>query len=67
MIHKDMILWDIINLNRGTIDILKRYGMECLTCNGVHNETLEIAARANRINLNELLDELNSLEDKNTI
>ena len=67
MIHKDMLLWDIIILNRGAMDIFKRHGMECLTCNGIHSETLEVAARANRINLDEILNELNNLEKKSLL
>lgn len=61
-ITKDTMIFQILLNNNDAIEIFENYGMRCIVCNGSHNETLETAAKVNKINLDKLLEELNDLE-----
>lgn len=60
--NKDMTINQIIFTNPKNLEILKEYGLRCQTCFGAHTETLEIAARVNGINLEEILRDLEGVE-----
>lgn len=62
-ITKDMIIYDIIRDNVKVIDVLKRYGLHCNSCNAVYNESLEVASRVHHVDLDKLIEDLNSLEE----
>ncbi len=64
-ITKDMIIADILKLDRGTIPILLNSGMHCLGCPSSSGESLEDACMVHGIDVDKLVDELNNyLEGK---
>ncbi len=64
-VTKDMIISDILNLDKGTIPILLNSGMHCLGCPSSSGESLEDACSIHGIDADNLIDELNAyLEGK---
>lgn len=61
---KDMLLLDIIKSDSRVLEVFEKYEMNCGACNAIYNEKLEIACRANGIDTEKLLEELNSLNDR---
>lgn len=59
VVTKDMTLWDIMQADKQTIDVLRKYGLNCMMCNGAATETLEMATLANHIDLQVILSDLN--------
>jgi hybrid cluster-associated redox disulfide protein len=55
----DMIVSDIIKIDRGTIPILMNAGMHCLGCPSATGESLEDACAVHGIDANQLVIELN--------
>lgn len=55
----DMIIADIIQLDRGTIPILMNAGMHCLGCPSASGESLEDACAVHGIDANKLVEDLN--------
>lgn len=62
MITKDMRIEDIIEQNPNAPAILMSVGMHCLGCVMAHTESLEEAALAHEINVDELVNKLNEME-----
>ena len=56
----DMIISDVLNMDRGTIPIFFRNGLHCLGCAMAAGETIEEACAVHGLDLDLLLDELNS-------
>lgn len=64
-VTKDMIIADIIAVDRGIIPILMESGMHCVGCPSSQGETLEEAAMVHGMDINELMGKINSyLESK---
>lgn len=64
-VTKDMIIADIINMDTNLIPILMESGMHCIGCPSAQGETLEEAAFVHGIDVDALVDALNSyLEQK---
>jgi len=64
-VTKDMIIADILRLDRGTVPILLNAGMHCLGCPSSSGESLEDACAIHGIDVDKLVDELNKyLESK---
>lgn len=62
----DMIIADILRLDKGTVPILLNSGMHCLGCPSSSGESLEDACAIHGIDVNQLVKELNDyLESKN--
>lgn len=59
-VTSDMIIADIIKLDKGTIPILLNAGMHCLGCPSSSGESLEDACAIHGIDVDKLVDELNS-------
>jgi len=55
----DMIIADIISLDRGTIPILLNSGMHCLGCPSSQGESLEDACAIHGIDAGKLVKEIN--------
>lgn len=55
----DMIIADILKLDKGTIPILMKAGMHCLGCPSSSGESLEDACAIHGIDVDKLLKELN--------
>ncbi len=58
-VTKDMIISDILNLDRGTIPILLSIGMHCLGCPSSSGESLEDACAIHGIDADQIVKELN--------
>ena len=64
-VTKEMIISDILKLDRGTVPILLNAGMHCLGCPSSSGESLEDACTIHGIDVDKLVDELNAyLESK---
>ena len=62
----DMIISDILKLDRGTVPILLGIGMHCLGCPSSSGESLEEACAIHGVDVNAVVKELNDfLEAKN--
>lgn len=59
MITRDMIIADIIRQHPETLDIFKRYNLDCYECQIADLETIEHGAGVHKVNIDELLDALN--------
>ncbi len=58
-VTKDMIIADILKLDRGTVPILLNSGMHCLGCPSSSGESLEDACAIHGIDVDQLVTELN--------
>lgn len=58
-VTKDMIISDILKLDRGTIPILLSIGMHCLGCPSSSGESLEDACAIHGIDVDQIVKELN--------
>jgi hybrid cluster-associated redox disulfide protein len=58
-VTKDMIIADILKLDRGTVPILLNSGMHCLGCPSSSGESLEDACAIHGIDADQLVEELN--------
>ncbi len=54
-----MIISDIIRLDQGTIPLLMEAGMHCVGCPSAQGESLEEAAMAHMIDVDDLVETLN--------
>ncbi len=64
-ISKDMVIADIISIDRGVIPILMNEGMHCVGCPSAQGETLEEAAMVHGMDADKLTDHINEyLADK---
>ena len=62
---KDMLIQQVIELDEGTADILMNAGMHCIGCMMAHGESLEQACDVHGIDVDLLIDEINTyLESK---
>ena len=61
MITKEMIIGDIIRSYPATISIFSKYHLECNECQIADLETIEHGAGVHKIDVNQLLDELNTV------
>ena len=64
-VTKDMIITDVLTMDRGTAQIFMKYGMHCLGCPASAGENIEQAGAAHGIDVDQLIEELNKyLEEK---
>ncbi|HEY5560656.1 MAG TPA: DUF1858 domain-containing protein [Clostridiaceae bacterium] len=59
-INKDMTIGEVVRSLPKSADILMDFGMGCVGCPSAQAETLEEAAMVHGLNLNDLLQALNS-------
>ena len=59
-IDKSMIIGEILSVDKGLTPILLQSGMHCLGCPSSQMESLEDACAVHGINVDELIDQLNS-------
>lgn len=59
-VTKDMIISEVLELDRGTVPIFFKNGLHCLGCAMASGESLEEACAVHGIDCDVLLDELNS-------
>ncbi len=59
MITRDMKIGDICRCHPEAVPVLKRFGLECMECQIADLESLEHGAGVHKIDIEELLQELN--------
>lgn len=64
-VSKDMIIADVLNMDRGTAPIFMNAGMHCLGCPSASGESIEDACEIHGIDVDKLIGDLNAyLESK---
>jgi hybrid cluster-associated redox disulfide protein len=58
-VTRDMIISDILKLDKGTVPILLNSGMHCLGCPSSSGESLEDACAIHGIDVDKLVKDLN--------
>jgi hybrid cluster-associated redox disulfide protein len=58
-VTKEMLIADVLKLDRGTIPIFLNNGMHCLGCPSSSAESIEDACAVHGIDADKLVDELN--------
>ncbi|MCI8804417.1 MAG: DUF1858 domain-containing protein [Clostridiales bacterium] len=58
-VSKDMIIADMINIDKGIIPILMNAGMHCIGCPSAQGETLEEASFVHGLDADSLVTEIN--------
>ena len=60
-ITKDMIIGDLLEAKPEAAEILLSMGMHCLGCPSARGETIGQACEVHGVDVNEILDQINSL------
>ena len=64
-ITPDMIISDVLSLDRGTVPIFLKHGMHCIGCPSASGESIADACAVHGTDADKLIDELNAyLENK---
>lgn len=64
-VNKDMIIGDILDLDRNLAPILMNSGMHCLGCPSAQGETLEQACEVHGIDADQLVTSMNQFLAQN--
>jgi len=59
VVNKEMIISDMIKIDKGIIPILMMEGMHCIGCPSAQGETLEEAAMVHGMDADELVNKIN--------
>lgn len=59
MITKEMLVFDILNMDEKYEKVFDRYFLTCVGCPGAQMETLEEAAKGHGVDVDALLRDLN--------
>ncbi|HHV31961.1 DUF1858 domain-containing protein [Caproiciproducens sp. LBM24188] len=59
VITKDMLIGDILDLDRTTAPFFMEMGMHCLGCPASRGESLEQACMVHGVDVNEMVEKLN--------
>ena len=62
-VTKDMIISDVLKIDRGTVPIFLNSGMHCLGCPSSSGESIEDACAIHGIDADKLVTELNRFLD----
>jgi len=60
-VTKDMGIMDIVQQHPESIAVFQKYGMGCIGCAAAHFENLEAGAKVHGFNVDEMVDEINSI------
>jgi len=60
VVTKDMVIGDMIAVDRGVIPILMQAGMHCVGCPSAQGETMEEAAWVHGMDCGALVEEINN-------
>lgn len=66
-INKDMIISDVLNMDRGTVPIFFKNGLHCLGCVMASGETIEEACLVHGLDCDTLIDQLNNFFEVNNL
>jgi len=58
-ITNDMVIADVLKVDKGLAAILMAHGMNCVGCPSAQGETLEQAATVHGMEVDELVEEMN--------
>ncbi len=67
MINKDMLISEILEINPELSSVLLEVGMHCITCPAAIGETLEEACMVHGIDVNEVVEMLNTINDSKPV
>lgn len=59
-VTKDMIISDVLQINRALAPIFMQHGLHCLGCAAANNETIGEAAMVHGIDADMLINDLNA-------
>jgi hybrid cluster-associated redox disulfide protein len=62
-VTKDMIISDVLRMDKGTVPIFLNSGMHCLGCPSSSGESIEDACAIHGIDADKLVEELNKFFD----
>jgi len=62
IIAKDTLMKDVVEFYPEAYEILARFGIKCLACDGMLNNTLEQCAAFHKLDPEKLMEELKQLE-----
>lgn len=62
-ITKDMMIFQVLDLNPELEGVFIAHGMNCVGCPGSNAETLEDAAEGHNVDLGKLLEDLNKANE----
>lgn len=62
-ITKDMTIYEVLQINPEIAPVFFEFGMHCLGCPISRGETVEQAAAAHGVDVNEMLAKLNAFND----
>ena len=63
-ITKDMTIYEVLQINPEIAPVFFEFGMHCLGCPISRGETVEQAAAAHGVDVNEMLEKLNAFNDR---
>ncbi len=63
-VSKDMIIADMINIDKGIVPILMSAGMHCIGCPSAQGESLEEASFVHGLDADALVSEINEYLEK---
>ncbi|OOB80012.1 MAG: disulfide oxidoreductase [Epulopiscium sp. Nele67-Bin002] len=63
-VSKDMIIADILQIDRGIVPILMESGMHCLGCPSAQGESLAEACSVHGIDVDPIIDKINTYLSK---
>lgn len=58
-ITKDLLILDVLNMDRGTAPIFMKHGLHCLGCPAASMESIEDAAAVHGLDVDILIKDLN--------
>ena len=61
MVNKDMLIGELLQLNPKYAEVLMEAGMHCISCPASAMETLEEACEVHGIDVDEIIEALNSM------
>jgi len=61
MITRDMTIEDVIHRYPQTIPVFRRFGLECMECQIASFEAVEHGAGVHKVDVEQLLEELNKV------
>lgn len=65
-ITSDMLIGDVLRMDKGTAPIFLNNGMHCLGCPSSQGESIEEACAVHGIDSNKIIKELNEYFEKNS-
>ena len=60
-VTKDMGIMEIVTAHPETLEIFAKYGMGCIGCAAAHFENLEAGAKVHGINVDDMVNDMNSV------